>query len=270
MENKTMQLYSIASGSSGNCIYAGSEESGILVDVGISMKRVREGLEKQNLSCDSVKAIFITHEHTDHICGLGPLLRKVPIPVYATADTAAAIWEKGNMKNISPDLFHSIRPKDEIEIGDMMIQPFSISHDAVDPVCYTMESGGHKIGIATDMGMFTDEIVENLGTCDSVLVEANHDINMLQVGPYPYALKMRILGDKGHLSNDMSARLIKEILHSGLQHILLGHLSKENNFPELAYRTVLYELEQSETWNSLNTEMLVAERYEPTELLQIN
>lgn len=264
-----MQLYSIASGSSGNCIFVGEEKEGILIDVGISMKRVLEGLRAKNLSFEQIQAIFITHEHTDHICGLGPILRKVPIPVYATADTIQAIWEKGNMKNISPDLFHSIRPREEVEIGDLLVRAFSISHDAADPVCYTMEKDKKKIGIATDMGCYSDEIIENLGTCDSLLLEANHDINLLQVGPYPYSLKMRILGDKGHLSNDSSARLIKEILHPGLQHVVLGHLSQENNFPELAYKTVLYELEQSQTWNQLDTELLVANRQEPTELLTI-
>jgi len=117
-----MQLYSIASGSSGNCIFVGEEDKGILIDVGISMKRVLEGLKVKNLSFEQIQAIFVTHEHTDHICGLGPILRKVPIPVYATADTISAIWEKGNMKNISPDLFHSIRPKEEVAIGDMLVR----------------------------------------------------------------------------------------------------------------------------------------------------
>lgn len=264
-----MYLYSIASGSSGNCIYAGTGESGVLVDVGISMKRVLEGLSEQGLSLENIKAILITHEHTDHISGLGPVLRKAPIPVFATADTIQAIWTKNNMKNIQPDLFHSIRPGEEVEWGQMTIHPFSISHDAVDPVCYTIGYQEQRLGIATDMGCYTDEIIENLAVCDSILLEANHDINLLQVGHYPYALKMRILGDKGHLSNDACARLIKEILHPGLQHIVLGHLSKENNFPELAYQTVTYELEQSETWNAMDTELLVAKRYEPTKLLTI-
>ncbi|MCH5252365.1 MAG: MBL fold metallo-hydrolase [Lachnospiraceae bacterium] len=264
-----MQLYSIASGSSGNCIYAGEKDKGILIDVGISMKKISEGLRDQNLSFEQIQAIFITHEHTDHISGLGPILRKVPIPVYATAGTIHAIWEKGNMSNISPALFHSIRPQEEVEVNDMLIRAFSISHDAAEPVCYTLEKEKQKIGIATDMGCYSDETIRNLEDCSSLLLEANHDINLLQVGKYPYSLKMRILGDKGHLSNDSCARLIKELLHPGLQHIMLGHLSKENNFPELAYQTVSYELEQSETWNRLSTRLLVANRFEPTEMLII-
>lgn len=265
-----MQLYSIASGSSGNCIYLGEEDGGILIDAGISRKRIVTGLERKGLSLDDIKAIFITHEHSDHISGLGPVLRKNPIPVYATADTVSAIWEKTNMNNISPKLFHSIRPEEEIEAGEMLVRPFSISHDAVDPVCYTVEKQGKRAAVATDMGCFDDTIIRVLGQCDSVLIEANHDINMLQVGPYPYSLKMRILGNKGHLSNTSCADLIKEILHKDLKHLVLGHLSRENNFPQLAYRTVLDELEKTETWGTLDTRLMVASRDEPTELLKIN
>lgn len=265
-----MQLYSIASGSSGNCVYLGEEDGGILIDAGISRKRIVTGLERKGLSLDDIKAIFITHEHSDHISGLGPVLRKNPIPVYATADTVSAIWEKTNMNNISPELFHSIRPEEEIEAGEMLVRPFSISHDAVDPVCYTVEKQGKRAAVATDMGCFDDTIIRVLGQCDSVLIEANHDINMLQVGPYPYSLKMRILGNKGHLSNTSCADLIKEILHKDLKHLVLGHLSRENNFPQLAYRTVLDELEKTETWGTLDTRLMVASRDEPTELLKIN
>ena len=265
-----MPLYSIASGSSGNCIYLGEEDGGILIDAGISRKRIVTGLERKGLSLDDIKAIFITHEHSDHISGLGPVLRKNPIPVYATADTVSAIWEKTNMNNISPELFHSIRPEEEIEAGEMLVRPFSISHDAVDPVCYTVEKQGKRAAVATDMGCFDDTIIRVLGQCDSVLIEANHDINMLQVGPYPYSLKMRILGNKGHLSNTSCADLIKEILHKDLKHLVLGHLSRENNFPQLAYRTVLDELEKTETWGTLDTRLMVASRDEPTELLKIN
>ena len=265
-----MQLYSIASGSSGNCIYLGEEDGGILIDAGISRKRIVTGLERKGLSLDDIKAIFITHEHSDHISGLGPVLRKNPIPVYATADTVSAIWEKTNMNNISPELFHSIRPEEEIEAGEMLVRPFSISHDAVDPVCYTVEKQGKRAAVATDMGCFDDTIIRVLGQCDSVLIEANHDINMLQVGPYPYSLKMRILGNKGHLSNTSCADLIKEILHKDLKHLVLGHLSRENNFPQLAYRTVLDELEKTETWGTLDTRLMGASRDEPTELLKIN
>ena len=137
-----MQLYSIASGSSGNCIYVGTKESSILIDAGISMKRIREGLEAQKMSLEGIQAIFITHEHTDHISGLGPVLRKVPIPVYATAETISAIWEKGNMNGVSEELFHAVAVENPISLCDMDILPVSISHDAANPVCYTVRSEG--------------------------------------------------------------------------------------------------------------------------------
>ena len=162
------------------------------------------------------------------------------------------------MKGVSEDLFHAVVPEKAVSIEDMEIMPVRISHDAANPVCYTVQSESKKIGVATDMGCFSNEIVE-----------ANHDINLLQVGSYPYSLKMRILGEKGHLSNDASARLIEKVLHPGLQHILLGHLSKENNFPELAYQTVSYELEQNPVWKKMDTELLVADRMAPTKLLTI-
>ena len=259
-----MQLYSVASGSSGNCIYAGDDGRGFLVDVGISLKKIREGLTLQGLSLDNLDGILITHEHSDHISGLAALLRKHPLPVYATADTIEKIWEKCNMNNISPDIFHSIKRDAELSISDYIINPFPISHDAVDPVCYTLSKSGSKVGIATDTGIYDDDIIKALSDCDAVLLEANHDISLLQVGPYPYSLKMRILGDKGHLSNTASADLIKEIVHDGLKTVMLGHLSEHNNFPELAYNTVAYEMESSEGWQQYKPELIVASRYEPT------
>ncbi len=264
-----MQLYSIASGSSGNCIYVGTDQTGILVDTGISKKRIEEGLAKEDLSLDSIEAIFITHEHTDHISGLGPVLRKVPIPVYATTETIEAIWQKENMKGIGEEIFHPVEPETSVDIHDMEVMPIHISHDAANPVCYTCKSHHKKIGIATDMGCYTSDIVSHLKDCDALLLEANHDINLLEVGTYPYALKMRILGDKGHLSNDSCARLIGEVMHPGLKHILLGHLSKENNFPDLAYRSVEYELEQIDGWKDLDITLSVADRSTPTHIITI-
>ena len=164
-----MQLYSIASGSSGNCSYVGGEEARILIDAGISMKRIREGLMAENFSIENLHAIFITHEHTDHICGLGPVLRKYRIPVYATKETIEAIWEKGDMKGVSEDLFHAVVPEKAVSIEDMEIMPVRISHDAANPVCYTVQSESKKIGVATDMGCFSNEIIDHLKDCDSLL-----------------------------------------------------------------------------------------------------
>ncbi len=241
-----MRLYSIASGSSGNSIYVSSREDGpgILIDAGISKKRIEEGLAAERVRMDQVEGIFITHEHSDHICGLGPVLRKYSVPVYATERTIDYIFRTGKCGRVERDLFQPIRPDCPVRAAGMEIMPFSISHDAADPVCYTICDGKTKGAVATDMGEYTDYTVSHLEDCEGVLLEANHDINMLQAGSYPYSLKLRILGKEGHLSNDACGRLLRRLIHYRLKNVLLGHLSQENNYPELAYETVKYELEQ--------------------------
>nr|MBP3599308.1 MBL fold metallo-hydrolase [Eubacterium sp.] len=260
-----MKLYSIASGSSGNSIFVGSdkENRGILIDAGISRKRIVDGLAAEQISMEQVEGIFITHEHADHICGLGPVLRKNAIPVYATERTIDYILQKGKCGKVDEELFQCIRPDQSIHVAGMEVMPFSISHDAADPVCYTVSEEGKKVAVATDMGEYTDYTISHLSDCDGALLEANHDINMLQVGNYPYPLKMRILGSEGHLSNDACGRMLRRLVHYKLKHILLGHLSKENNYPELAYETVKYELEQ-EFGDEYGIFMQVAGRQEPT------
>ncbi len=237
-----MRLCSIASGSSGNCIYVGSDATHLLVDVGISGKRTEQGLNTLGLSAGELDGILITHEHADHISGLGVLSRKYGIPIYATAGTIEEMKRCKSLGNVDESLFHVIRADEKFSIKDLIVDPMRISHDAAEPVAYRVRYGHSKIAIATDLGFYNDYIVESLKGMDAVLLEANHDVNMLQVGPYPYYLKQRILGDKGHLSNENCGRLLSRILHDNLQAILLGHLSQENNLPELAYETVRVEV----------------------------
>lgn len=241
-----MKLYSIASGSSGNSIFVGSGEAnrGILIDAGISRKRIEEGLALENIPFENIEGIFITHEHSDHISGLGPVLRKYKIPVYASEGTIAYILQSGKCGKVEEDLFQCVKPDVPVFVCGMEVMPFSISHDAAEPVCYTIKSSDGKVAAATDMGEYTEYTLSHLQDCDGILLEANHDINMLQAGSYPYRLKLRILGKEGHLSNDACGRMLRRLIHYKLRHILLGHLSKENNYPELAYETVKYELEQ--------------------------
>ncbi|MDR1699657.1 MAG: MBL fold metallo-hydrolase, partial [Lachnoclostridium sp.] len=243
-----MRLISIASGSSGNCVFVGEDSKGLLIDVGISMKRIGEGLTENHITWQQIKGICITHEHSDHITGLIPILHKYPIPVYGTEETLEKIKRSDRLKKECHTLFQPINPDVSISIEGLQVTPFSISHDAANPVCFTVEQNGKKVAIATDMGSFSDYTISHLKGSHAMLLEANHDISMLQSGSYPHSLKARILGERGHMSNDAAARLIKNLLHDKLQYILLGHLSEKNNYPKLAFHTVKYELELMEEW----------------------
>ena len=226
-----MNLCSIASGSSGNCIYIGNSNAGILVDAGISKKRIVEGLTSIDVNPEKLNGILITHEHSDHISGLGVFTRKYKVPIYATRETIARILNSKSLGVLDENLFHEIKPDESFYVEDIKVNPFSISHDAANPVSYTFDNANKRVGIATDLGTYDDYIISNLEDCNALLLEANHDINMLQVGAYPYSLKRRILSDVGHLSNDNSGRLLSRLFTDKLKYIFLGHLSKENNYP---------------------------------------
>lgn len=242
-----MRFCSIASGSSGNCIYAGSDCTHLLIDVGISGKRIEEGLKDLNLSMRDLSGILITHEHIDHIKSLGMLSRKYDIPIFATKGTIEGIKATKSVGDISPELFNIIRADEAFFIKDMKVNPIRISHDANEPTGFKVCDEGKSAAIITDLGTYNDYIVNCLKGTDVLLCEANHDIRMLQVGPYPYYLKQRILSDHGHLSNENCGKMVSSLLHDGIKEIILGHLSKENNIPELAYETVRLEIEASDT-----------------------
>lgn len=241
-----MKFCSIASGSSGNCIYIGNSNTHLLIDTGISKKKIEIGLETLGLTGDDITAILITHEHVDHIQGLGVFCRKYQVPIYATKGTVQGILDYKGLGKLPEGLLHEISVGEPFEIQDMQVYPFAISHDANEPSAYRIESDDKKIAIATDLGEYDDTIVANLKGLDGILLEANHDVHMVEVGPYPYPLKQRVLGNRGHLSNELSGRLLCDILHDKLQFIVLGHLSKENNFPELALETVKLEVTLSD------------------------
>lgn len=263
-----MQFGTIASGSSGNCLYAGNQDSHILIDAGVSGKRIKEGLEGFGVNPAELDAILITHEHIDHISGLGVMARKYKVPIYATEKTLVQIEHTKSVGKIPTELFRVVKPDDTYRIGDIHIRPFSISHDAQDPVSYVLGCGGIKIGMVTDLGYFDEAIVDELKDSDILYIEANHDIHMLQVGPYPYYLKQRILGNKGHLCNEMAGRLIKELYSRRLKNVILGHLSRENNFPELALEAVRNEF--MEYWLSNEAAALsVAPRNEASGLIAL-
>ena len=265
-----MNLCSIASGSSGNCIYVGTDATHLLVDVGISGKRTENGLNSIGQSLNNVDGILITHEHSDHICGLGVLSRKYHIPIYATKKTIEAIKMCTSVGKIEEELFVPIRADEKFTIKDIIVEPMHTSHDAIDPVAYRFRYENKRIAIATDLGTYNDYTVECLKGMDLLFLEANHDVNMLQVGPYPYKLKQRILGDRGHLSNELSGKLLKRLAHDKLQGVILGHLSKDNNIPELAYETVRVELALgSEVYNEYQFPITVAKRDEVSPIIKI-
>lgn len=237
-----MRFCSIASGSSGNCLYLGTEKTNVLIDVGISGKKIEQGLLELGVLVSALSGIFITHEHSDHIKGLAALTKKYNVPVYGTVETLNAVQKSSATGKIKEELFRYLEPGVPLTLRDITIEPFSISHDASNPINYTFAAEGKKIGLATDLGTYDAEIISKLNNADLLYLEANHDENMLLAGAYPYYLKQRILGKKGHLSNDLSAKLVCELLHDKLRYIILGHLSKENNYAELAYETVRCEL----------------------------
>ncbi|MCR5397608.1 MAG: MBL fold metallo-hydrolase [Lachnospiraceae bacterium] len=237
-----MELFSIASGSSGNCICVGNERNHVMIDVGISGKRVDAGMAEYDLKTSDMDGILVTHEHSDHISGLGVISRKYGLPIYSTKGTIEAIKNTKSVGKIDEGLFHIIEPDQDFTIGELTVHPIRVSHDAADPVAYTVSDGRKKIGVITDLGCYDDYIIENISGMNVLLLEANHDVNMLRVGPYPYPLKQRIIGDKGHLSNELSGQLLGRVLHDQMGHVILGHLSKENNYEKLAYETVKTEV----------------------------
>lgn len=248
----------------------GSDTTHLLMDVGISGKRTETGLAELGLTMKDIDAICITHEHADHISGLGVLSRKYGVPVYATRGTLEAIKNTSSLGQIDESLFRVVTPDERCTIKDISLYPVRTSHDAADPVAYRIDHDGRRIGILTDLGCYNDYTVECLRGLDLLYLEANHDVHMLQVGPYPYYLKQRILGERGHLSNESAGKLLSRLLHDNMQAIVLGHLSKENNLPELAYESVRVEVTMSDTdYNGNDFPLYVAKRSEVSEVIEV-
>ncbi len=239
-----MKFCSLYSGSSGNCIFVGENSSKLLVDAGLSGSRIEKALCSIEEDIHDIKAILITHEHSDHIMGAGILSRRFNIPVFANSGTWDAIRKDKLMGKLPIANCETITTGSEFKIGELSVSSFNIPHDAASPVAYTISAANHKISIATDMGYVTDEIRENIFGSELILLESNHDIKMLQNGRYPPHLKRRILSNHGHLSNESAAKLICELAGSGTKYFVLGHLSAENNRPRIAYDESLRELAQ--------------------------
>ncbi len=230
------------SSSSGNSVYIGENDAGVLVDVGRSAKQIREMLSSIDVDESSIKAVFLTHEHADHIDGLSVFLKRNNIPVYASAGTILALKKKGVLTDCHMDL--TLDDEKGVEVAGMLVKPFKTSHDCADGRGYTItgSDGSSKIAIATDTGVVTPEVMNAIKGCNLAYVESNHDVNMLKNGNYYFELKKRILSDKGHLSNDACAELLKALVNNGTTQFVLAHLSLENNTPDLAYGTATHAL----------------------------
>ncbi len=226
----------LLSSSSGNSVFVTDDTTHILIDCGAPIRYIEKCLARLGVEPSALSGIFITHAHSDHVAAAGSLAKKYGIPIFATEETFSLSGRY--LSTISRKSARIISVGDDIIIGDMVVHVFTIPHDISGAVSYTVKDSETKFGIATDSGHISDEILENLAGCESVIVEANHDVDMLMGGPYPYPLKRRILSDKGHLSNILCGELCVKLASTGTKSFWLGHLSEKNNIPEIAYRTV--------------------------------
>lgn len=263
-----VKFYSLVSGSSGNCSVISDGKTNILIDCGINGKVCETQLSKVGIRADGINAILITHEHTDHISGIGVMSRRYNIPIFANKKTWEGIWSsKCNVGKITDENIRIIENDVEFEIGTIGACAFKTPHDSAESVGYNIFIDSDKFSVATDMGRVDKGVVARLLGSKSVLLEANHDIEMLKNGIYPYWLKQRVLGDFGHLSNESSAKIAACLAKNGTKHITLGHLSHENNSPNMAYSTVQKTLNKDGARIGEDVFLSVADRYEVTNLL---
>ncbi|MES2005210.1 MAG: MBL fold metallo-hydrolase [Bacteroidota bacterium] len=253
-----MSLYitSLNSGSNGNCYYVGNDTEAVLIDAGISCRETEKRMKRLGLNIHKVKAIFVSHEHGDHITGVPALSKKFRLPVYITAPTLA----NGRIP-VEEELLRSFTAHAGVTIGGLSIIPFPKFHDASDPHSFLIRSENVKVGVFTDLGIACENLVRYFKQCNAAFLEANYDVTMLEKGNYPYHLKKRISGGEGHLSNDQALQLFLDHRPSFMSHLLLAHLSKNNNHPKL--------VEDLFTKHAGNTHIVVASRYNESEVYHI-
>jgi phosphoribosyl 1,2-cyclic phosphodiesterase len=248
----------LATSSAGNCTFVGTDRTRILIDAGISRKECFHRLQAIGEDWQRIDAILITHEHSDHVSGLAPLARKLDRPVFLTHLTAPLIdW--GDAPQPPVERFQA---GTALAIGDLEIQSFTIPHDAADPVGFSVRASGIKLGIAMDLGYLPDSVKYHLHGSHLLVLESNHDLEMLKVGPYPWSVKQRVMGRKGHLSNDVVSEYIEQDLDGEAQTLVLGHLSEQNNHPEI----VRLVAETALKHRSLRTRLVIAEPRKQSEV----
>lgn len=268
MEERRMKfkLCAIASGSSGNCTYLEAGEHKFLIDIGISGKKVVAGLQELGIEPSEIQGILITHEHSDHIKGVGIFSRKYDTPIYATELTWDRMLKEEMIGKVKEEHIKVIQKEMYLEKGKLKILPYAIHHDSIDPVGYIFEYEGKKITLATDLGMIDEEIKEKLRGSHGILLEFNHDVRMLEAGSYPFHLKKRILSDVGHLNNEVAAQALADIYHPDMEWAVLGHLSKDNNVPDLAFLTAQTVLAEKNIVVGKDLKVVVAKRDQISEV----
>lgn len=257
---------SLYSGSSGNSLFIESKNTKILVDAGVSSKKIEQALNDININPANLDGILVTHEHSDHVQGLGTFAKKFDLPVFVNQETLDAMPKQRD--KISDKNIKKFKVNEHFCIGDLDINPFSIPHDAANPCGFNIFKDNKKISIATDIGHMNKYILKQLEESLFIMLEANYDPEVLKCSSYPFKLKSRISGPTGHLPNEMAGKTISYLLKSGLKTAMLGHLSKESNFPELAYKTVIDEL-ISNNYNEDSLILFVAKRDVHSKLLSI-
>lgn len=252
-----LSVCSIASGSNGNCYYVGNEKEAVLVDAGISCKEIETRVKRTGLSLQKIKAVFVSHEHTDHISGLPVLAKKYNLPIYITQATL-----RNCKMRFEKTLLHHFTPDAPVVIGGLTVTPFSKKHDAADPFSFTITGHGVNVGVITDIGTACDNVVQHFSRCHAAFLEANYDEEMLQNGNYPFYLKARIRNGHGHISNREALNLFQQHRSPQLSHLFLSHLSRNNNCPKL--------VEELFTTNSGGIKMVVTSRYQESAVYRIH
>ena len=250
----------LSSGSGGNSVYIEADGKRILIDAGLSEKKLSQRMAHIDRSLNGLDAVFATHEHSDHIRGMGPLLRRHQLPLYTTEGT----YNRARHSLGTLPSFNRIRAGQPVEFGELVVEPYATPHDAEESVAFAIHFRGLRLGLATDFGKVTAEAKSKLQKLDALLIESNHDVEMLDAGPYPWVTKKRIKSDVGHLSNEACGEMLSSIKHSGLRLIVLMHMSETNNHPELARITAHQALGQD------TPEMIIAEQNHPTPLMSLS
>lgn len=242
MSEVTMRCAVLASGSTGNAVYVETRHTKVLLDAGVGIRQLQAAFKEMAVSLEELDAILVTHEHTDHVRGLPALLRKTQAPVYTTAGTwsqIAHLWREDELPTV-----RTIYSGAPFSLGELAFEPFTLSHDAQEPVGFCIYAGDEKLVLATDLGYASAKVKDVTRGANAYILETNHDVDLLRAGSYPWHLKRRILGDKGHLSNAHAAEYLLDVLTEDTEQVYLAHLSQENNRPQLAYGVMEAALSQ--------------------------